>query len=392
MDILDIFLNKYSYKFPKGYPDMNNEQDVLLMESLLSELGMDGEEEVILFKKLEWGDLSNESRKYNRLTIIADKISKCKPFKLENGSEDVLTFDKDSYADLFINQKVNDIKIIGGKSINKFPFFKDSKNNNISINNLLKTKDIGGKGPKASTTERQERSLIDAINSVPGIKTLEGDNGFTIPNIKEAIKLTTNLKGKESYADIKLVLTDGEYLISAKGLDTYNTAGGGLLGITQINDDLSKFIKKFYEDAYSYYKIIFNNENLNYNTNLYKTNYFKDINREIPQNLILDILKGNAAMGGPIDGYYIGPMEVTFTINNNTIKVNGDVIPVDEFSKKYDKLFVHIKKRNGDYYFTDKTKEINKIDIPIIFLDKPDGNLVKSRFGIGTKLRGSIII
>jgi len=40
MDILDIFLNKYSYKFLKGYPDMNNEQDVLLMESLLSELGI----------------------------------------------------------------------------------------------------------------------------------------------------------------------------------------------------------------------------------------------------------------------------------------------------------------------------------------------------------------
>jgi hypothetical protein len=45
MDILDIFLNKYSYKFPKGYPDMNNEQDVLLMESLLSELGVGLNEE-----------------------------------------------------------------------------------------------------------------------------------------------------------------------------------------------------------------------------------------------------------------------------------------------------------------------------------------------------------
>lgn len=44
MDILDIFLNKYSYKFPKGYPDMNNEQDVLLMESLLNELGVNEEE------------------------------------------------------------------------------------------------------------------------------------------------------------------------------------------------------------------------------------------------------------------------------------------------------------------------------------------------------------
>jgi len=45
MDILDIFLNKYSYKFPKGYPDMNNEQDVLLMESLLNELGINEEED-----------------------------------------------------------------------------------------------------------------------------------------------------------------------------------------------------------------------------------------------------------------------------------------------------------------------------------------------------------
>ena len=45
MDILDIFLNKYSYKFPKGYPDMNNEQDVLLMEGLLSELDINEEED-----------------------------------------------------------------------------------------------------------------------------------------------------------------------------------------------------------------------------------------------------------------------------------------------------------------------------------------------------------
>ena len=40
MDVLDIFLKKYSYKFTKGYPDMNNEQDMLLMESILNELGV----------------------------------------------------------------------------------------------------------------------------------------------------------------------------------------------------------------------------------------------------------------------------------------------------------------------------------------------------------------
>jgi hypothetical protein len=38
MDVLDKFFKKFSYKFDKGYPDMNNVQDVLLLESLLSEI------------------------------------------------------------------------------------------------------------------------------------------------------------------------------------------------------------------------------------------------------------------------------------------------------------------------------------------------------------------
>ena len=39
MDVLDLFFKKFSYKFSKGYPDINNEQDILLLESLLNELG-----------------------------------------------------------------------------------------------------------------------------------------------------------------------------------------------------------------------------------------------------------------------------------------------------------------------------------------------------------------
>ena len=36
MDIFDKFFSEFSYKFDKGYPDMNNDQDVLLLESLIS--------------------------------------------------------------------------------------------------------------------------------------------------------------------------------------------------------------------------------------------------------------------------------------------------------------------------------------------------------------------
>jgi len=38
MDSLDLFFKKYAYKFDKGYPDMGNEKDVLLLESLLSKI------------------------------------------------------------------------------------------------------------------------------------------------------------------------------------------------------------------------------------------------------------------------------------------------------------------------------------------------------------------
>jgi len=41
MDILEKFLHSVAYKFPKGYPDMNNEQDINLLASLLEGLGID---------------------------------------------------------------------------------------------------------------------------------------------------------------------------------------------------------------------------------------------------------------------------------------------------------------------------------------------------------------
>ena len=38
MKVFDQFFTKFAYKFDKGYPDINNNQDVLLLESLISEV------------------------------------------------------------------------------------------------------------------------------------------------------------------------------------------------------------------------------------------------------------------------------------------------------------------------------------------------------------------
>ena len=294
MDPITRFLNKVSYKFPKGYPELNNSKDVDLLESLISETI--GKKFTLLEKALTFNDVAGESRKLIRLTIIANKIREKTPFTLQDGEKEViLSFNDPSYDDLFTNQKVDTIRSVGGRSINNFKFFVDDEGNEYSLKQIKKTKELGGTGgSKAQTSERQERGLIDAINSVEGIKTLVGDNGFEIPNIIKAEKQPDPPRA-EAYADIRLIRKVGDpYLLSAKGIVTPSIAGGGLTGITQINDDLGNFVADFYQDAYEYYKKIFDaNDEIDYDTNLYKTSFMKDVNRVVPPSLIDDMLRGN---------------------------------------------------------------------------------------------------
>ena len=76
MDIFDKFFTKFAYKFDKGYPDMNNAQDVLLLESLLSEVlgeefniineATDAEEGIEILKN-ELGLLDSDFRKMSNV-------------------------------------------------------------------------------------------------------------------------------------------------------------------------------------------------------------------------------------------------------------------------------------------------------------------------------------
>jgi|TARA_B110000259_G_scaffold84454_1_gene98550 hypothetical protein len=388
MDNITKYLNRIAYKFPKGYPDMNNDQDKAMLFEMI--------EDIISEKALAWNDIAGESRKLVRITTIANKIQDKTPFTLQDGEREVvLSFNDPSYEDLFTNQKVDALRDIGGRSINNFKFFVDSEGNEYSFKQIKKTKELGGTGgSKAQTSERQERGLIDAINSVEGIKTLVGKNGFEISNVIKAEKQPDPPRA-EAYADLRLIRDKGldPYLLSAKGIATPSIAGGGLTGITQINDRLANFVADFYQDSYEYYKEIFDaNDEITYDTNLYKTSYMRDVNRPVPVDLIDDMLRGNKAMGGPVDGYYIGPMEVTYEVEGNKIITNGDLIPLETFADKYDKIFMHIKKRSGDYFFTDALQTVNGVTMPLIFTNKPGGKMAKSRLGTNPKSRGQIII
>jgi hypothetical protein len=65
LDFLITYLNSIAYKFPKGYPDMNNDQDVLLLETLLSKIIG---EEIILENQDLISLINNNIKDYGDLT------------------------------------------------------------------------------------------------------------------------------------------------------------------------------------------------------------------------------------------------------------------------------------------------------------------------------------
>jgi hypothetical protein len=76
MDIFDKFFKKFSYKFDKGYPDMNNKQDILLLESIVSEIVgkdiiLENQDLISLIKTniKDYGDLETSGRNTIKLTF-----------------------------------------------------------------------------------------------------------------------------------------------------------------------------------------------------------------------------------------------------------------------------------------------------------------------------------
>ena len=74
--VFDKFFTKFAYKFDKGYPDMNNTQDVLLLESLISEavgksIILENQDLISLIKLniKDYGDLETSGRDTIKLTF-----------------------------------------------------------------------------------------------------------------------------------------------------------------------------------------------------------------------------------------------------------------------------------------------------------------------------------
>jgi hypothetical protein len=181
MNVFDKFFTKFAYKFDKGYPDLTNTQDILLLESiLLNEFGIDLDEG---YNPLKFYDL----QKYGgpRLGKVATKIQNGEPFDMVSGEQVVLLFNKPEYEPLFTNRDIEGLKALSKSNINSFPFFVDKNGNTYSISDLLKNIDFGGKGG-GSGTRVEDIALTDVnakLQELGNIDVKLSENGKIYKNI-----------------------------------------------------------------------------------------------------------------------------------------------------------------------------------------------------------------
>lgn len=188
MDVIDKFLEQHSYRFPKGYPDMNDIEDKALLYEILEELSVNIEGG---FNPLSFGDL----KKSNRLKTLNNKIKSGDPFLLTSDELVVLLYDNPEYEELFSNADIIGLSNIGKGKINNFPFFVDKNDRQYVINDLIKDKTFGGKGT-GSGTKKEDIALNDIaskikelgpINIIIGNKIYENiDNVVSVPKTPKA--------------------------------------------------------------------------------------------------------------------------------------------------------------------------------------------------------------
>lgn len=187
MNVLDKFFKKFAYKFDKGYPDMNNAQDVLLLESLLNKLGVatDLEETKLSPSELSKDATFSGGRKVPRIEILIDKITNDSPLELNNGDLFVVTDKEEVLSQIQGKTKIDKAITLG----------VDEDGKTITTSDLKKNADFGGGGGMRGGSEltaqaESAQCIANAIRYSQGEITEENINEESIQKSKSNIEVT----------------------------------------------------------------------------------------------------------------------------------------------------------------------------------------------------------
>lgn len=318
--------------------------------------------EILMEAKLSLSDLN----KRDNWKVLQQKIQNGESFKLGvSGDEgEVVITPSEDLLQALEKRDFNNTPFMRGKSI-----VLPTNRGGILLSGLYKDSSFGGISGGKQTSERQESGLIEAINAA--VKSNGGPitlvtTDADIKDVSGAAKVQdTNEYGKEPYADIKIIAGGKTLLISAKGSRAPSIAGGGLEGLYKIDPaiigDALNASLEFYKSKYSELE----GKPIGHGK-------IPEVYSKIDHKYLDLILRGNKAMGGPIDYIYIGPMDVQSEYNNGILKVNGALTHIDEYANKVDDIFLRIRRRSQNQVLDfDRT---DSKGYPSIFYAPGDGH------------------
>ena len=213
-----------------------------------------------------------------------------------------------------------------------------------------------------TSAERQETGLITSIKNA--VKAAGGPikmitQGVTLNGITDASKYTGRTAGgNEPLTDVVIYMDKKEVNVSMKGESAPSLAGGGFKGIENIIPGLGKrFIEAVYDWA---------------TKNVIPGEKMPDVYGRIPEDVVLKLLEGNKATGGPIDAIYVGPMTVNSVYRGDILKIeDGALMNVKDYAKRYE-FFLRMRARREDQVFDPESK--SKDGTPKIYSKSAKGD------------------
>jgi hypothetical protein len=323
MNTFDKFFTKFAYKFDKGYPDMNNDQDVLLLESFISEvIGEkfsleEGAADVkirqeLIDKNPGFFDTQSDSRRIaNKNKISADEFVKIvkdtftidnvivhppnsgpnkKPSVHSSSKFNMFEFEVDGKKYLFI--------LSGGASANVGQQFEDKITSNLKDAIGLSMSDI---------EDEQTKQILNKLNINPQDLTKVDKTGGQ--DTKRTINPEAGPQDRgKTISDVTVIANNKPYYLSIKNKTGDNIYNGGTISSITYNKEDNKV--EFDQNKFNSDKLkqsvfnMFNIDPIKVTDGL--NNYIED-KGEVPSWQDVDIDKDEVMgfIGSAVDyGYY----------------------------------------------------------------------------------------
>lgn len=209
MNIFDKFFTKFSYKFDKGYPDMDDPKDILLLESIFKDLGINLKEEV-----------DNRTGTIKAVKKIIDKLGskydlfagKSKPNRLGLVGKRETQFFVDLFQEAFDEEgdETLDIKITPPRKSpnpsNSFNMYTFDTKEFGEVNIVVSSQPPGGAGKmNESDFLSNINQLIEENGGEATVVITSSDYTLSYENITSALDSSKTGAGKGDKSDAQLL-------------------------------------------------------------------------------------------------------------------------------------------------------------------------------------------